>query len=76
MDLGFEFVTWSPLSGYVVGEVVWTGKMPVNPPSNVSMGSSLLNDGPGGEAPAKPLGPGGSRGTRGSGVVSQTAMRA
>ena len=73
MDLGSQLVAWCPYRGWVVGEVVWTGSQPVNPPG-VSMNSSLLNDG-GGAAPAKALGPGGSRGTRGCGVVSQSIGR-
>lgn len=75
MDLGSTFVGWCPYRGWVVGEVVWTGSQSINPPSDVSMASSLLNAGPG-MGPAKAIGPGGSRATRGTGIVSQTAMRA
>lgn len=76
MELGSQFVTWCPYRGWVAAEVVWTGAMPFVPPSDVSMTSSLV-DGYGGAAPAKPNGPAGSgRASRGSGLVSQTAMRA
>ena len=77
MDVGAAFVTWCPYRGWVSAEVVWTGGMSllVNEASaSVPMGSSL-NEGHS-PAPSKPTGRGGSRGSRGSGVVSQTAMRA
>jgi hypothetical protein len=47
MDIGSQLVAWCPYRGWVVGEVVWTGAQPINPPG-VSSSSSLLNDGGGG----------------------------
>lgn len=79
MDLNSSFVAWCPYRGWVTAEVTWTGGMLllVNEQSaSVPMGSSLHHGCGDNAPPAKPLGPGGSRGTRGSGVVSQTAMRA
>ncbi len=77
MDVGAAFVTWCPYRGWVAAEVTWTGGyLLVNEASaSVPMGSSL-NEGSSSQAPSKPTGRGGSRGSRGSGVVSQTAMRA
>lgn len=77
MDLGAAFVTWCPYRGWVEAEVTWTGGMMLlatAESASVPMGSSLSDSGSG-LAPAKPLGSGGSRGTRGNGVVSQSLGR-
>ncbi len=73
---GRTFVSW--FDPTVICEPVWDGTSTpylLATKGDVSMASSLLNEG-GSAAPAKAIGPGGSRGTRGSGMVSQTAMRA
>lgn len=75
MDLGSAFVVVRD-GEWLRCEVVWTGGMPLcATPESVSMASSLVA----GETciPARPNGPRGSRtGTRGSTLISQTAMRA
>ena len=79
MDVGAAFVTWCPYRGWVAAEVTWTGGMYLlvdDQSASVPMGSSLKPS-ERQAAPAKPNGPSGSgRATRGSGLVSQTAMRA
>ena len=75
MAVGDAFVSW--FDPTVICEPVWDGRqylLACRPGDDVSMGSSL-NEGHS-PAPSKPTGRGGSRGSRGSGVVSQTAMRA
>ncbi len=77
MDVGSAFVTWCPYRGWVAAEVTWSGGYLLvdERSATVPMGSSLV-DGYG-AMPAKPNGPSGSgRASRGSGLISQTAMRA
>jgi hypothetical protein len=74
--MGRTFVSW--FDPTVECTPVWDGTstpyLLAGKPNDVPMGSSLLNGQ--GVSPAKALSAGGSRGSRGSGVVSQTAMRA
>lgn len=77
MDLGSSFVAWCPYRGYVECQSTWNGRTYLlvdETSAEVPMGSSLLSGM--GSAPAKAISSGGSRGTRGTGLVSQTAMRA
>jgi len=68
-----SFVTW--FDPTLECTSVWDGKQYLTAKDGAFPLPSSLNEGTG-YAPAKPLGPGGGRGTRGSGVVSQSAMRA
>jgi hypothetical protein len=76
--MGGTFISWYDPT--VECTPVWDGTQTPyllatkDDPRLVSMGSSLVACATVG--PAKAIGPGGSRGSRGSGVVSQTAMRA
>lgn len=74
--MGRPFVSW--FDPTVICEPVWDGTstpyLLAGRPDDVPMGSSLLQGT--GASPAKAITSGGSRGSRGSGLVSQTAMRA